>query len=96
DPVQGDAGLYARDTGGCVNNRKGRGQPARLRKKSRAPAVQTNTGCATRRPYQSVAGFSLQYYLFVTVIFHPASCCLSLLVFILCAENNKNWSGRRP
>jgi hypothetical protein len=24
-PVQGYAGLYARNTGGCVNNRKGRG-----------------------------------------------------------------------
>ncbi|QBI37420.1 hypothetical protein WN11_26805 (plasmid) [Klebsiella pneumoniae] len=58
--------------------------------------MQNNTGCATRRPYYSVAGLSHHYYLFRSVISHPVSCCLSLPVFILYGEYNKYRSGRRP
>ncbi|EAN2617717.1 hypothetical protein DLO46_20765 [Salmonella enterica] len=52
--------------------------------KGRAPAAQNNTDCATRRPYYSIAGLSLHYYLIVPVIYLSSFCCLSLSVFIFC------------
>ncbi|EEJ7181600.1 hypothetical protein RL87_005087 [Salmonella enterica subsp. enterica] len=54
--------------------------------KGRAPAAKNNTGSATRRPYYSVAGLFLHYYLFVPVRSHPSFCCIFLSVFIFCKQ----------